>query len=220
MSTLADRLETLAANLQTQIDAKFADRSTNTPRKAQQAANARLDGLHLVRTQKAFRALAKRHRSGTVPDLLAKLTTKKAIEDLTRPETTRGSGYYDAPRETGKPANNSPAALLLWSMIEDNGSDERRVAADLQQKLDDVRFRRIPGYFATPTKTVDILINRVGLPEGETVQVLEPEAGSGNTADHQYSGSPASVQTGNLRTIFRIEPVNEVGNVQQCSHLA
>jgi hypothetical protein len=182
MTKLATRLDTLADGLQGEIDRKFAPRETNTQRKARMAASARLDGFHLERTQHALRALAGLHRSGSVPAVLAGLSSKKAVHDLTAGEIERSGGYYDAGRETGRPARDSEAARLLWDLVAHHQADRQR-QEDLRRRLEDVRFARIAGYFVTPDPVIARMLDLAGIRNDPCVSVLEPSAGSGNILD-------------------------------------
>jgi len=183
MSKLAIRLNTMADKLQPQIDHKFADRLANTPKRAREAASARLDGLHLERTQRALRKLADLHSSGTVPEILARITTKTAVHKLTRAEMKHDGGYYTAPIETGRPASETLEARLLWDLIQDNDAGERKAAEDLRRKLEDVRFKKIPGFFSTPVPMIERMVAAIGLPD-TPFKLLEPGAGSGAILDY------------------------------------
>lgn len=178
---IATRLQDLADKLQPQIDHKFADRLANTPKRAREAASARLDGFHLERTQRALRILAGLHAAGTVPDLLAGLKTKTAVHELTRGETVQTGGYYDPPRETGKPARETPDAVLLWDLIREN-DNTRQEDEDLRRKLSEVRFKSIPGFFATQPAVIERMADAIGLTDAPA-KLLEPEAGTGNILD-------------------------------------
>ncbi|MCA1241858.1 methyltransferase [Stappia stellulata] len=184
-----DRMRELADNLQSQIDNKFADRNTNTPRRQRQAASAALDGLHLERTQNALRWLADASEAGTVPACLANIRTKKALHDLTRAKINRSGGYYDAGFETGEPACDSEAAHVLWKALAAN-QEERRKAERLRRALDDARFAGIPGYFPTPASLAADIVATADIKPGDTV--LEPSAGSGALLDAVLAATPAA----------------------------
>lgn len=191
MSKLATRLNTLADKLQSQIDHKFADRLANTPKRAREAASARLDGLHLERTQRALRKLADLHSSGTVPEILARITTKSAVHDLTRAEMKCDGGYYTAPIETGNPAQDTEEARVLWDLIQDNDTCGRKAAEELRRKLEDVRFKKIPGYFSTPDPVIERMVDAIGLPNAP-FKLLEPGAGSGAILDFIAERRPSA----------------------------
>jgi len=184
----AEKLRTMADGLQRDIDAKFADRLSNTPKRQREAANARLDGWRLKRTQQALRLIADHHDAGTLPGELRGVTTKAAVFDLVRADVDHSGGYYDAGRETGKPALSSPAALTLWAMLQGPSAAERAAAA-LAEKIGGLQFANIPGYFPTPGAIVDQMIDLAEIPDGATV--LEPEAGSGAICDRVKAAVPS-----------------------------
>ncbi|MET0374003.1 MAG: hypothetical protein ABW128_07065 [Rhizorhabdus sp.] len=186
VSGAADKLRDMADALQAAIDDKFRDRRANTPKQQRQAAEARQDGRDLERAQRIMRALADRHDAGTVPACLASVRSKAAIVDLAREGLEHRGGYYDAGTPTGAPAFRHDAAQVAqaveaWALLDTAQDDERRAAEELRQKIDGLKFAKIPGYFPTPAALVERMIAEAYLPEG--ADVLEPSAGSGAIAD-------------------------------------
>ena len=94
--TLATKLRGLADGLQRDIDSKFADRQTNTPKRQREAGSARLDGQRLKRTQQGLRAIADHLDTGTVPEALRGLKSKAEAFQLAYAQIARSGGYYDA----------------------------------------------------------------------------------------------------------------------------
>jgi hypothetical protein len=186
-SGVAAKLRGLADAMQGDIDHKFADRLTNTPKRMREAGSARIDGYRLQRTQQALRALADHHDAGTVPAELATIRTKAQVFDLARADLDCSGGYYDAPRETGKPALTTPPALALWAMIGD-ASAAQRTADELRAKIERLQFANIPGYFPTPAPIVARMIEAARLPERGLI--LEPSAGSGAILDQVREAAP------------------------------
>lgn len=177
---LADRFRDMADGLESEIVSKFGDRRRNTPKQQRQAAEARNDGLHLKRVQKALRGLAAAHDAGAVPPALAAVRTKSIINDLARAKIERSGRYYDAGFDTGKPNSDTPAALALWDII--GGRDVAAAQAEqLRRKIDSLQFANIPGYFASPPAVVSRMIDAAEI--GDCARVLEPSAGSGNILD-------------------------------------
>lgn len=191
-SHIADKLEKLADSMQREIDGKFADRLTNTPKRQREAASARNEGYRLKRTQEALRALADLHRRGEVPPVLASVTSKAKAFELMRSEIEWRGGYYDAGVDTGKPALSTPEALALWALIE-GVSEAEKAAEALRRKIAGLQFSNIPGYFPTPADIVADMIDAADIPEGESVDVLEPEAGSGAILDGIKEARPLAV---------------------------
>jgi hypothetical protein len=77
----AERLRTLADNMQKSIDGKYADRLTNTYRRANQAAYAAKEGDYLTRIQSIMRNIADAIEAGEVTHLDG-ITAKTHIELL------------------------------------------------------------------------------------------------------------------------------------------
>jgi predicted RNA methylase len=176
----AAKLEGIADGLQSAIDDKYRDRMRNTPKQQRQAAEARLEGARLERTQKGLRALAAMHAAGTVPAALAGVKSKAAAYALAESSIKRDGGYYDAGICTGQPRDTSAAALAFWALFGGMSAEDRE-AEELRRKVDSLRFANIPGYFPTPAPLVARMIREAYLPEG--ADVLEPSAGSGAIAD-------------------------------------
>lgn len=186
----AEKLREMAAAMQSAIDAKFADRRSNTPKQQYQAASARQDGANLERAQKIMRALANHHDAGTVPACLSRVTTKAAILELAKEGIDRSrAGYYDVGFPTGKPYDwaairqpeKAEQAAAAWALIDAAADQQRREAEELRQKIEGLKFAKIPGYFPTPAALVARMIEAADLPDG--ARVLEPSAGSGAIAD-------------------------------------
>lgn len=189
---LADRLRDLADAMQGEIDHKFGDRQTNTPKRQREAQSARLDGYRLQRTQQGLRALADHHDAGTVPAVLAMVKTKAAAFDLARGEITTSGGYYDAGIETGKPAKETPAALAFWALLS-SPSDADRKADELRRKVEALQFANIPGYFPTPAPIIARMFEAANIPAGQHVDILEPSAGSGAILDQARFRYPFAI---------------------------
>lgn len=183
----ADKLRAMADSMQAAIDDKFRDRRANTPKQRRQAAEARQDGAELERAQRIMRALAERHDAGTVPECLQRVTTKAEIVRLAKEEIDRSNaGYYDAGFPTGRPyawreAADIEKAAAAWALLDTAADTSRRQAEELRQKLEALKFAKIPGYFPTPADLVAQMIEAADLPAG--ARVLEPSAGSGAIAD-------------------------------------
>lgn len=183
----ADKLRGMADKLQSEIDHKFADRLSNTPKRQREAATARQEGTRLQRTQQAMRALVPHYDAGTVPAELRGVTTKAAIYDLCRSRIDRtNAGYYDAGFDTNTPAIDSDAARAIWALLSAPSAEQQK-AELLRVKLDKLRFSKIPGYFPTPTAIIDQMIEAAQIPgwasAGAGCRMLEPSAGSGSILD-------------------------------------
>lgn len=187
---VAAKLRDMADAMQAAIDDKFRDRRSNTPKQQRQAAEARQDGADLERAQRIMRALADCHDAGTVPACLARVTTKAAILELSKEGIDRrNAGYYDAGFPTGKPydwaairkPDMAEKAAAAWGLLDTAEADARREAEALRQKIEGLKFARIPGYFPTPADLAARMIREADLLPG--ARVVEPSAGSGAIAD-------------------------------------
>jgi SAM-dependent methyltransferase len=213
---IADKLREMADRLQKDIDHKFADRRTNTPKQQREAASARMDGVHLERAQKAMRALADHHDAGTVPEALASVRTKAAILDLARSKIEHTGGYYDAGFDTGKPRHDTPEALAIWALIGGNDPEQEKAEA-LRRKVDGLKFANIPGYFPTPRAVIDRMIDLADIPSHSACDVLEPSAGHGAIIDALAEVRPMATVTacekwGTLRDILGAKGANLAGS--------
>lgn len=175
---LAGKLRGLAEAMTSQIENKLSDRLTNTPKRLAQARNAELEGRQLQRTQVVLNKLADLHEQEKVPPLLVEINTKSAV--FSRMESKKeniSNGYHGYRIETGEPYSEDETTLALWELLQDEipavDSKERVV----QKLMDDVRFVNIAGYFPTPKKVVDTMIEYAELEAGH--KVLEPNGGSG-----------------------------------------
>ncbi|MDZ7823099.1 MAG: class I SAM-dependent methyltransferase [Ahrensia sp.] len=213
---LGAKFAAMADQLQTAIDDKLRDRLTNTPKRQRQACQARLEGLHLERAQKAMRALASLHDAGTVPEALRNVQTKAEILELSRSVIERTGAYYDAGRDTGKPRHESPEALAVWELI--GGSNPLHAKAEsLRTRIEQLQFADIPSYFPTPRSIIEQMIEFAQIPPGVDCTILEPSAGHGAIIDALAELRPmASVFAcevwGTLRDILKDKGANLVGH--------
>jgi len=177
----ARKFADLAIALQPLIDAKLHRRLENTPKRAREAGNARNEGNHLARTQKAARIIATLLEQGQCPAILYRIKpTRAEVYELMRSKIEHNGGYYDAGRDTGKPYSDNPAAIMLWALIGGQNVAELK-AQELAAALAKVKFANIAGYFPTPEPVVYRMIERAQITNAH--HVLEPSAGSGNIAD-------------------------------------
>lgn len=188
----AKKLETLADGIQKHIDAKMADRQTNTPKRLGQAMSARAEGERLARTQSVLRALAALHRGEGCPADLAGFKSKKAVHDLMGAEMAKvENGFHAYYADTGQPRENaSPEALKLWALLSGKSEEEQR-ADELRQMVEGLQFSKIPGYFPTPSKVVETMVHYAQIEAGH--KVLEPSAGSGAILDELDQWGPEDI---------------------------
>jgi len=179
-----DKFRTMADKLQPQIENKFADRQTNTQKRIAQAAHARLEGERLERTQKALYKIADLIESDNLPTALNSINSKKAVYDLMSAQLESvENGYHSYSYDTGKPSSHhieNPISIALWTLLDDKSQADKDKEA-LTRKIQDLQFSKIPGYFPTPEKVIDLMIDYADLDSGHIV--LEPELGSCAIAD-------------------------------------
>lgn len=193
-----DKFRIMADKMQTTIDGKFADRQTNTAKRLAQANHARLDGEHLLRTQKALYAIADLIDAGKLPSILSNLNSKKAVYDLMGESMESVSnGYHGYSIGTGEPHSihaSKPESIALWALLVDK-TPEQKASEELQRKIDGLQFTQIAGYFPTPKAVIDTMLDYADLRDYHTV--LEPSAGSGAICDAVAAvlSSDGSIQT-------------------------
>ena len=189
-NNLAARFLNWADALQPKIDHAGRPMSQNpTPKRNREYQSRMHDCRNMERTQKALRALADAHETGSVPAELANLKTRDEIGNLVRKSTTGGGGYYSV-IECPDYTNTTPAARALQTMIEGNPAEhaETERLRKIEALKAEIALSTIPGYFPTPSPVVATLLDYARLEPGLTV--LEPSAGSGNIADTIRSQFP------------------------------
>ncbi len=178
---LVAKFRAMANGLEKSIQACFADRLTNTPKRLAQFQHARVNGERLLRTQKVAFALADLYEINQVPEILRDVLTKKSIEALMNAKLESvANGYHSYSLDTGKPANTSDKAQALWALLNKRTPQEEQ-ALEIQRKVNAIRFSKIEGYFPTQGEVLDLVLEAANLEEG--LKVLEPSAGSGHILD-------------------------------------
>jgi hypothetical protein len=79
----ADKLRKVAESFQKRIDFCFADRQTNTHKRAREAEHFRKEGAGLRLCQNLALKLAEKHEDGSIPGFLSGISTKVQVEWLT-----------------------------------------------------------------------------------------------------------------------------------------
>lgn len=178
------RLREIADAMQHAIDHAFSpSRLANTPKRARQAGEARIEGRRLQRTQTALRHLADLHATGACPPILAKITSKARAYDLLGADIERNGGYYDHGNDLNRPRSDaSDEAIDLWH-IATKYAPADMAAEQLRAKLEALKFAKIPGYFPTPAALCARMVELAELPADRAFLALEPSAGHGAIAD-------------------------------------
>lgn len=179
-----EKFRTMADKLESQISDKLAPRQENTAKRQAQAAHSRLEGERLKRTQTCLYALADMHDNDTIAPVLANISSKKAVYDLMAEGLSSVSnGYHDYSVGSGEihdTNKDNQQAIALWTLLTPKSDDELKAEA-LAQKVRELQGSKIPGYFPTPDKVIDMMLDYAALSDYHAV--LEPSAGSGAIAD-------------------------------------
>jgi hypothetical protein len=163
------KLRTLADGMEKAIDGKFnsgVSQQNPTRRRLAIAEGMRRDGEQLQKVQFLLRVLADLHEAGIIPLELAYITTKTAAH-------TALFGYQDKIQAAIDIANGKPPE-----------DPKAKILRDLDRELIGCK---IPGFFITPKDVAAQVVELADIREG--MEVLEPEAGRGDIAEHINHGS-------------------------------
>lgn len=177
----AAKLRTLAEKQTDKINHYFADRLQNTPKRAAQAAHARLDGERLKRAQAALFALADLVEQGKAPEALSHVNSTKAMLDLVRGKTENvRNGFHGYSVDAGQPHNDTPEVLAAWALLNPKSQAEKDADA-LRVKEAGLINADIAGFFPSPKDVVSLIIDRAQLEDG--LSVVDTSAGTGAILD-------------------------------------
>lgn len=184
------QLERSIASMEKKAADCFADRPTNTPKRLAQAMTKRLDGERLERQTKMLQAIVD---AGKAPQDLASYTARDLIalakEASRRCTTDTPNGYHSYYVETDEWGKTNPEHNTLRALL------TRDPACELErQRVEDeaqLRNSSIPGFFPTPQKVIDVMIEQCGPLQG--LRVLEPTAGKGDIVQAALDAGAASV---------------------------
>jgi phospholipid N-methyltransferase len=156
-----------------------------TPKRNAELQSRLHEANNMENLQKALYALADLHERGECPALLADLRTKDDIGALVCFSWVNTGGWgYDS-HGTREYAEDSEQARALQALISGSPEEAQEQArADELSRLEAaVRLRvgDIPGFFPTPRKIAELMVELAGIESG--MNVLEPSAGSGAIAD-------------------------------------
>lgn len=182
----AEKFYNLAAGMQKSIDDKLRDRQTNTPKRQREARSAWIEGQHMARAQHALNTIGNAIASGQCPPDYAKLK-KSEVLNLTRTKVDH-PGYYEVV-DTGEYSDVSVRAVAFRQWVDGFMSVEQEAKASRlkhEQALRDaearIKFLNIPGFFPTPPKVADQMVELLQL-NGPDLDCLEPSAGTGALLD-------------------------------------
>lgn len=182
----AEKFRDLAVRLEVEIAKKRAQRLDNTPKRAKQAHESRIESNHLERVKIALGYLADAIDEGTLPEELAAIKSKAQLLDHLRTRTASNSYYHVC--DTGEFTDQSEIAKSLRLFIESRktGESRKKEVEELErQKIEElerkIRFADIPGFFPTPRAAIDVMLANADIRPDH--KVLEPSAGKGDIAD-------------------------------------
>lgn len=195
-ASAADRVDALAAKLETDAAHKLAPRLENTPKRQREAGSARVDGYRMQRAAAILRAWAAAARTGFPPGIslasVATPTKAEALQVAAKPYDREGrSGYYDAPMEVTDPnawTDTSPRACALRALralltAADAQRDQAQAQAQAKAaELAALRRSDLPGFFPTPEPLARRMIELAG-GNLEGLTVLDPSCGIGSLLD-------------------------------------
>lgn len=176
----AHRLREQATDMQAAIDDKGRIRLENTPKRQRQAAQARNEYRHLLRTRAALEALAAAHEAGDIHPKLINIRRKSEVAEMMKSSIEYKRGYYDGGHDTNQPLHITPQSEILWQMIETAKVFDAKEQT-LAERLAKVKFAKIAGYFPTPRGVATRMCELAELDQWQVI--LEPSAGSGNILD-------------------------------------
>jgi len=198
----AGQLRKLADGLQKDIDHKGRpqDESVRVTRKRSEELSRRLKQTEQLRTLQAWlRALADANERGTVPTELAYLENRAQLEDLLT--YSAYPGWQESKDRAGawlRP--NTPAAWLIarqrmqaLAAGSDPDAERRARERELLELRQQVRISRPDGFFPTPSRLAERLVELAEIAAGD--EVLEPTAGDGAIAQAIRDLVPAAKLT-------------------------
>lgn len=191
------RFRRMADTLQKQIDDRRAPMSQNpTPKRVREHNHRLHDADNMERTQVALRVLADALDVGELPAVLSGFGSKKDIAVAVGvSQIDNGRSIEERPWSDAKPAVALREFVAASCKPEDPAEvAERQRQQELERKLDDLRFAKIPGFFPTPSELVKRMVRIArtvhqrrqadyGLGALEGLSVLDPSAGIGSLLD-------------------------------------
>ena len=204
-----DKLQSMADKLDEQAEDKLAPRREHTPRQQRQSMSARIDGHHMQRAASILRGWCNSDHALPAPTKAEAMTASSKRLD--------SSGYYHI-AETEAWSHDDPRSVALRSLIglKAEKTKEQKQAEALQE----LRSIDVPGFFPTPERGADLMVELAEIQEGELV--LDPGAGTGALLEAAKRGAPecrlqAFEQHGKLAEYVRdyVTPATTCGDYLQ-----
>jgi hypothetical protein len=194
---LADKLDKLAATMQTTIDSKLhpaIGQQNITARRSRIATGMREEGEHLALIQRLLEGLAQSHRTGTCPERFAKIDNRKQLADLAtiyrwheedskylQDSFTYGYSIVERLAQFGIKSKDEAIATveLLASLCSGNPAPEIDRSVE---KANELRRRaiytKVPDFFPTPPELIARMLEFANVQPHH--RCLDPEGGAGD----------------------------------------
>jgi hypothetical protein len=197
--TLADKLQKLAAAMDATIESKLKPsigQQNITARRSRIAASMREDGRRLQLIQSWLVGLADRHRDGTCPTQLSKISNRSHLESFAsifhwQREGSKSLEYlytgFDRGHEIAQrlevvSIHSASAALVALELLEGLGNPAARQPDPIGERVDALRrkaiYQQVPDFFPTPCEIVARMLQLANVQPHH--RCLDPEGGAGD----------------------------------------
>ena len=196
---LADKLQKLAAAMDITIESKLNSsigQQNITARRSRIAASMREDGRRLQLIQSWLVGLADRHRDGTCPTQLSKISNRSHLEPFAsifhwQKEGAKSLEYLYMGFERGHEIaqklgaigiHSASAALAAVELLENLGNPAARQSDPISERVDELRrkaiYQKVPDFFPTPGAIVARMLQLANVQPHH--RCLDPEGGAGD----------------------------------------
>lgn len=157
----------------------FTPRLENTAKRICQAMGKRLEGARLERQASIISGVL---ACDVLPSAIQIATARDIIGlagDAARKKTKHvNNGYHSYLIEYQEWENNSETSQVLRSLLDQHVDQKRQKEQEQQKTLNELRSADIPGFFPTPKRVIDVMLEEIG--PLEYMKVLEPSCGKGD----------------------------------------
>jgi hypothetical protein len=204
----------------------LSNANTNTPKRQRDYNASSIDADILLEKAAMYEAIGKAYEAGTLPDVLRDISPTIADDQLHKfVLTSEYPSYYviyrSDKRHFEKNPTRYPDAPEQWAAIQQllGGkaikSEADLVAEKIRKAEDELRFSKIEGFFPTPKKVIEKMLDYAKINDGD--KVLEPSAGKGDIAEairKEYPTADLDVceRMYSLREILKLKGFNVVGD--------
>jgi hypothetical protein len=197
--TLADKLQKLAAAMDITIESKLNSsigQQKITARRSRIAASMREDGRRLQLIQSWLMGLADRHRDGTCPIQLSKISNRSHLEPFAsifhwQREGAKSleylymgfdRGHEIAQRLEAVGIHSASAALVALELLEGSDNPAARQPDPIGERVDALRrkaiYQQVPDFFPTPGEIISRMLQLANVQPHH--RCLDPEGGAGD----------------------------------------